>query len=574
MPDAASDPERRAPVWPAALLCVAFAAIGAVLVSDARSYGWDESMHAALPAARMALALGSGAVGEAADVALGCQQYPLVYPVALAAAELVLGAGEGVARAFGRVVWGAGLLGLFLAAREAVRVAGWPSDPVRARLGPYVALALALLSPLAMQYSGTLFQEAPFTALAAWSVWAWLRRDGSARRELAAGALVALAFFTRFNTGLLLGFALFLDLVLQGVLAARAGETRAFARRTAWLAAIPALAFAWWFLLPLPGGAGLGAEHRAAFVAFLGGNRGEAFRIPWTYRWIDWAAGFAPSPRAFVLMLAAVLATLAAVRRPGVRTLWILLLGAGVPVWAHEFHLDRFLLHQGVAIWCLAGMGIARFAPGPSPALGALALVALAVLFPTVDARALARALLRPAPDAEAYVLDAVDRKVDLSPGRRLETSGLLRAEADAILDLVAASAGPDARVGWLGISSELSPAAVHLGLLARGGSVERFRRDAGRARAGGEPEMCVSFQGADPGWDAPRLAAWAERFDVVITTRPADVKGRATRAWVAGYQEMLLTTPGWNAERLGAVAVARPNQEPVQVEVFACRRG
>jgi len=581
MPDAAplsvpSELEGRAPIGPAAAFCALFALVGALLVSDARSYGWDESMHAALPAARMALALRAGEPMEAIDVALGCQQYPFVYPALLAGVELVFGVSEGVARALGRVIWGVGLFGLFLAAREAVRRAGWSPDPkgaARARLAPYVALFLGALSPLAMLYSGTLFQEIPFAALAAWAVWAWLRRDGGARRELVAGALVTLAFFTRFNTGLLLGFALFVDLLVDGALAARAGELRAFARRTAWLAAIPALAFAWWFGLPLPRGTSLGAEHRHALFAFLQGNRGDAFRIPWTYRAVDWGIAFAASPRALLLILIGVAASAGALLRPGVRTLWILLFAAGVPVWIHEFHLDRFLLHQGVAIWSLAGVGIARLAPGRRPALVAAAALALCVVFPSLDARPYGRALIRPDAAKVDYVHAAIDAKGALAPWRELATNGLARDESAAILDLVAGAAGTGDRVAWLGINSELSPAAIHLGLLDRGGSKERFRRDAGRARADGQPAMCVSFEGLDPGWDAERVRAWAGGFDVVITTRPVDLRGRAARDWVRRYQEMLLVAGGWGIEKLGTVDVARPNHEPTTVEVFACRK-
>jgi hypothetical protein len=583
MPDAAlgmtsAGPERCAPIWPAVLLCALFGVAGALWVDDSHSYGWDESMHAALPAARMVLDVRAGAPGAAVDVALGCRQYPFVLPGALACVELVLGVSEGVARAFVRAIWAFGLLGLFLAGRAAVRRAGWPADARRARLAPYLTLALALLSPLAMAYSGTLFAEIPFTALAAWAAWAWLRRDGSARREVCAGALIVLAFFTRFSNGLLLGFALFLDLAVDGAAAWRAGQVRRFAVRAAWLAALPALAFAWWFALPLPGGLATGAEHRAAFLAHLGQNRGASFHVPWSARLVDWTIGFAASPRACLLMLAGVAGTLAAVRRPAVRTLWLLLCGVGAPVAAHDFHLERFLLPQGVAIWCLAGLGLARYAPGRRPELTAAALIALAAAFPALDARGVGRALLRPAPDTRDYVERALDAKGELAPWRALPTGGLRRIEADAILDLVAAAVGPDARVAWLGINSELSPAAVHLGLLARGGSRGeygvRFRRDAARARDDGHPDMCLSFTGVDPRWEPARLLAWAGTFDVVITTRPVDFKGRTARDWVRDYQELLFAGAGWSVERLGLVDVARPNRAPVPVEVIACRKG
>jgi len=574
MPPALSDRDQgaRAALLPAAVVCAVFGVLGAALVDRGRSYGWDESMHAALPAARLVLAVKAGAWREAADVVLGCQQYPFVYPCALAAVELVAGISEGVARATGRVVWAAGAFGIFLAAREAVRCAGWPAEPARARLAPYAALALALLSPLALHFSGTLFQEAPFTALAAYAVWAWLRRDGSVRRELAAGGLVTLAFFTRFNTGLLLGLALALDLAVEAVLAARARALRPFLTRAALLAAIPAAAGAWWFLLPLPDGPARGADHRAALAAFLQGNRGAGTAIPWSQRWVDWTAAFAPTPRMLALEALALAGTLPALARRGVRTLWILFLAAGVPVWVHPFHLERFLLHQGVAIWCLAGLGLARFAPGPRPALSAAALLALAALVPALDARPLALRLLRPDPALVAYVEGALDEKGSLSPARPLATNGLAREEADRILDLVAEAAGPTGRVAWVGVNSELSPAAIHLGLLARGGSAERFRRDAARTR-GDEPDMCVTFRDVDPGWDAERLRAWAGAFDVVFMTRPADFKGRGGRGFIERYQEELAGSPGWQAASLGVVEIARPARAAQAVEIIACRR-
>src|SRR6186713_716385 len=118
MPSARSEGEEgaRAPLWPAVALCGLLGVVGAAFVDRGKSYGWDESMHAALPAARLVLALRAGAGREAAEVVLGCQQYPPVYPAALAALELVAGISEHAARVFGRFVWAAGLLGVFLAA--------------------------------------------------------------------------------------------------------------------------------------------------------------------------------------------------------------------------------------------------------------------------------------------------------------------------------------------------------------------------------------------------------------------------------------------------------------------------
>src|SRR5690348_11400431 len=78
------------------------------------TYGWDESMHVALPAARMRIELFEGHPGLAFEALLDCAQYPFVQPVALAFVQSIFGGSEHVARAFGLLEWGATLFGLFL----------------------------------------------------------------------------------------------------------------------------------------------------------------------------------------------------------------------------------------------------------------------------------------------------------------------------------------------------------------------------------------------------------------------------------------------------------------------------
>src|SRR5688572_28606924 len=75
----------------AALVCLLLAFYGVVGVSLERSLGYDEAMHAALPAQRLALASRSGDLTRAADALLDCDRYPFVYPVVLAAVQLVTG---------------------------------------------------------------------------------------------------------------------------------------------------------------------------------------------------------------------------------------------------------------------------------------------------------------------------------------------------------------------------------------------------------------------------------------------------------------------------------------------------
>src|SRR5947207_2518579 len=48
------------------------------------AFGWDESMHAELPAARMVVALRHFEIGRALDALLDCSQYPFVWPACLA----------------------------------------------------------------------------------------------------------------------------------------------------------------------------------------------------------------------------------------------------------------------------------------------------------------------------------------------------------------------------------------------------------------------------------------------------------------------------------------------------------
>ncbi|MEO0652120.1 MAG: hypothetical protein AAFZ65_15710, partial [Planctomycetota bacterium] len=120
---------------------------------------------------------------------------------------------------------------------------------------------------------------------------------------------------------------------------------------------------------------------------------------------------------------------------------------------------------------------------------------------------------------------------------------------------------------------SELSPGALHLGLLARGGDPERFRRDSGRVRADGEPAMVVTFQSADPGWTPDQLRAWAADFDVVLSTEPIDWKGRRGREFLSTYRNWLFETGAWTYERLASFEIARAVGEPTEVELYACRR-
>ena len=62
------------------------------------TWGWDESMHAELPAARIALYLRMGDLGGAFDAIHSCTQYPFVWPTLLGLAQALTGPSEAVAR--------------------------------------------------------------------------------------------------------------------------------------------------------------------------------------------------------------------------------------------------------------------------------------------------------------------------------------------------------------------------------------------------------------------------------------------------------------------------------------------
>ncbi|MDF1800422.1 MAG: hypothetical protein P1V81_14685 [Planctomycetota bacterium] len=624
----------------AALLALVVGLLFAGSVDSSRAWGWDESMHAGLPAAPIALPLDAGDLGEVAEVLHGCMQYPFVWPLAVgsafalgrAASEAIEpgpvtgplaqagGAAEGAGQAndggvgqadqaagasdlgtrglehFGRRLgrWSMALMlfGLALLARECWR-------GTRSPWGLLLAPLLVLASPLVIDYSGTWFLEVPFAVVATFALWLWLRRarllfagtpvgpgaregapgaQGSAActlgLDLGVGALVLLAFFTKFNYGLLLGLGLALDLLLDLVLVlrGRGPSLRSFGVATARLAALPALGFAWWFLLPLPLGSDIAAAHRAAFADFLGGNQ-QLVRSDDAVRLLHWVTSFVATPRLFVVVLVGLgLSAAFALRqlRCGCASarnqlrLWLVLLAMGVPIVTHNFHLDRFLVVLVPAAFVLTAAGwSALFAAAfgrlfgfDSPRarqvtiLAAPLLVAAGLAFRSLDGLPAFEALVgfQEAPEVRDYQTRALGERWSTNAGRKLSTAGIDRVAFERLLDLVAgeleareAELGRPATFAWLGISSELSPAALHIGVHERSGTPERLRRDAATVRPDGKPTMVVTFEGVDPGWNDDQLFAWAGSFDVVFTTTPNDVKQRRGRDFMRGYQERLI---------------------------------
>ena len=554
-------------------LCATFALVTARGVSMERAWGWDESMHAGWPAARIALALGERDASEAARAMLECQRYPFVWPLVLGLVQWIGGLSELACRTSGRAVWGIGLFGLFLLARELARGIERERAPVRnARLVPWLALIAGAACPLALSYAGTLFLEVPFTVLAIFALRAWLRRrapGAGARCELAAGAWLALAFFCKFNYGLLLLAGLGADLALEGLRAARAGQGRAFARR-ALLLGLPLCASGlWWFVLPFPFVREFGASHRHALVDFLGGNRDPSLATPWAVRGMHWGAYFVRSPRVLLVLALGVALALARLRSSAVRSLALALAATALPIAWHPFHLDRFLLPGGPALWCLAALGLAALLPARPRARAALLAGALPLLAwaPERDGRWWLERLGLANEESRAYQERVLAEWRSLAPDRVLETNGLSRSESEALLDLLAGELAPSDRVAWVGLSPVFSPAAMMLGLA---------RRDRGFLRAVREDRLDAAFvtiESADPGWSDGELLAWAGRFDVWLGTRPIDVRLRPGREFLGDYQKRLIERGGWVVRELGTLQVARPGGEAHTVWVYAARR-
>ena len=564
----------RAAVASAAVLAAALGFFWGATLEPTHAWGWDETMHAELPAVRMLLLAGRGEWGAALEVLHGCAQYPFGWPVVLALVQGVFGVAEGVARLAGIGAWAFTLWLLFLCGRELVDLA----QPRRgAELVPWLAFALAALAPLPLAFAGTLFLEVPFAAAMALALFLWLRRsreDAGVALDLAAGAALAAACFVKWNYGLLLAAGLGLDALVGAVLLARRGSPRPALVRLGAVSVVPLFAALWWFVLPLPLGAATAAEHRAAFVGFLGGNRDGA-STEFSVRALHWIGYFAISGRMLVLLLVGVLAAVLSrdVVRPGVRALFLVLVCMAGPILVHPFHLDRFLIPIGPPLWLLAALGLSRVLPtAPQPRAAVLALLALLTLVaPTFEARRLVEATVvapKP-PELQAkfrdYVGAEIERWARLGAGRSVPSAGLAPQVHEALSELVAAAAGPDDRVGWLGVSSEYSPAAAHLALLVRGGAPERFLRDAHRP-------IDITAEGVDPGWDAARLAEFVLPFDVVFLTDPPDLRNRGVRAFVRRYQQMLAGALGWRVERIGTIGVEQPLAAPREVQVYAAR--
>ena len=531
------------------------------------TWGWDESQHAELPAARIALYLRAGDLGGALDALHSCTQYPFVWPTLLGPVQALTGPSEAVARMMGVFLWGLTMVGAHQLTRSAgARIGMGERELGRASWG---ALALCGASPLAAAYAGTLFHAVPSACAVVWTLVAWLRRgSGRPRADLLAGLAFALVFFTKFNYGLLLAAILTSDFLFEWIMAARAGTAREMGGRALRLASPGLLLCGWWFFLPLPGGAELAAVHRDAFLGFLAGNLETEYLSP-ARRLVEWAAGLHLQPRLLLFVLFGIIWSLRTVGKQGGHLLGAAALIPASVLWAHPFHLDRFLIPFAPALWCFAALGVAGWVASSERARRAAPLVLFLCVVPIggADSRALADwvGLVPGASPQREYVEGELDKLSCVGAGRRRPTAGLASETVAGILDACAKVTQPMERVGWLGVSSELSPAALHLGLLERGGDVERFLRDAHR-------EVDVTFEGVDPEWTDEAFAAWSAEFDVIFMTDPPDLGGRRAREFMRSYQERLLDL-GWKASAaLGTFEWQTPFGEPRVVHLFACR--
>ena len=551
--------------------------------------GWDEAMHVALPASRFALQLEVFSPRAALQVLVDdCQNYPFSVPVALGLLRLLADAllldFEFAARLAIRLLWVATAWGAWQLAADVVRRSPRPDGAAsseaatrgrRATIAGALAFVFVALSPAGLAFSGTLFLEVPCAFLAVFALRAWLRRDPleavasrAARRDLVFGCWLAALVFAKWNYGLLFLAAFLLDAFVRSLVGPRATGARGALVGLSRALMPLAVTAAWWFLWPWPGGWEHAASHRASFAAYLGSNLEHGRTAP-AMKLLLLCVSFAPSARLLTLVAAGAALAASEVRASAaVRTLFVATLAVGGPVLVHDFFLDRFLLPPGVVLWVLAAVGLSRLAAGGRGVLRPviLALVVAACLpFAARDARFVAKRVGLWKPERADYQTWYLTQLGDLSVDRTLPTGGLRRETCVAALDRIASELRAGERFGFVGVSSELSPGTVWLGLLARGAPRADFLRDAHR------PSF-MHFGGADPGWSDERLAEFASGFDVLLATEPPDWKDRSVRAFAREYRRRIGDGLGWGQRALGTFAVDRPFEEPLQVTLLALR--
>lgn len=544
--------------------------VGALSVSMEQSMGWDEAMHLATPAGAVSLALKEGAFREALEVLLDCERYPPFVPALHGLIGALFDPSELLLRQLQRGLFGVAALGVFLLVRAVV--AKDPEDdlPEGALVAPWLAVGLWVLSPLAVAFSGTLFLEVPFAALSTLAVAGWVQRTRrrSSRVEWWTGLALAACLFTKWNYGLLLGGALAVDHVLEGLghLAHRRWrDLRRFGLATLRLGGPTALACLWWFVLPWPAGAETAATHREAVASFLAGNT-ELGRTASTRRWLDWLTFLVPSPRVLVWCALGAALCLRSAHERGMRVLLLVFLLAGVPVWSHAFHLERFLLPGAPFLFGLAALGVSPFLVrlGLPPLVSLVALLGSGFLFPAADSLAVLHALGLANPSKQDYQQAVMAERRSVLPSRPVPTSGLPREVHDALVSLLADLPDDGRRLGWLGLSQAFPPGAWGFGLLTRGESRER-----GEAllRARDLEERFLTLDNFDRGWTVEELEAWSAGFGRILSTQPIDLVS-SRRDWLGPLRAQLIERGGFEQRVLGTVRVPRPEGVVREVQV------
>jgi hypothetical protein len=240
-----------------------------------------------------------------------------------------------------------------------------------------------------------------------------------------------------------------------------------------------------------------------------------------------------------------------------------------VGVLGHPFHLPRFLIPAGPALWALAGIGWGGLLPQSKPraALAVGCLGAACALWPGFDTAWLAERLgfLAAKPEVREYQLGELATQRELAGSRRLRSLGLAREESERFFELVGAAVSPTERLGWVDLTEEVSPAGLQYGLLAHGRDRDAFASQLA-------DDAHISISGFDPQWSDEQLRAWAQRFDVLLFSEPHHLRGRAGREFFDGYVQRL-EAAGWVRQSIGTLDIARPMKEALSVTVFALRR-
>ncbi len=550
----------------ATAVCVLLALAWTLSLEITIAWGWDETMHSMQPAWRLWNSIQRVDPVGFFRALHDCDRYPFVYPLLLAFQQGLTGISERGARVFGTLVWCATLLVLYVAARRA--------EPKRLHAA-WFALAFAAASPLALSFAGTALLETPAAAAIALALWSWIRRrdeDASDEQRAVydrrAGFWAALALFTKFNYGLLLWAGLALDELLEWIARTRAGGGRKARASTARAAFWPLALTLWWFVLPLPMGLDIAAEHRGALVEWLSGNQ-DQLPTSWRIKLLNAATFFAPNPRTLVVIAIGAVVALWELRRPAVRAAWCVFIALAAGVLSHRFHLPRFLIPLGPALWLLAGVGWARLLPRERllrwPLVAALTLAC--AIAPTYDSLSLADRLgfFSADPAVRAYQTRELSTQCDLSGGRRLRSLGLNVEASHAFFECIAAHIASSERVGWIDLTEEVSPAGLQYGLAHAG------RRERRMFATQLWDENYISIAGVDPKWSDLALHDWALRYDVLLYSEPHHLRGRRGREFFGDYVERL-EAQGWTRRALGRIQVERPMQPPLEVALFSLR--